>query len=158
VNDWPPTLIAAWRGVLAGFACTVKLTEPLPDPLDDVETKPEPDALQEQPACVVTVKLPLPPAAGKFCDVGCRLYVHTGAAPSCVTLNDWPPTLIEACRVLVPGFDCTVKFTVPVPDPLDEVETKPEPDALHEQPACVVTVKLPLPPAAPKFCDEGCRL
>jgi hypothetical protein len=75
-----------------------------------------------------------------------------------VTLNDWPPTLIDACRVAVLEFDCTVKLTVPVPDPVDDVETKPDADALHAQPGCVFTVKLPLPPAAGKFCDEGCRL
>jgi hypothetical protein len=84
--------------------------------------------------------------------------VQVGAAASCVTENDWPPTLIEACRVLAAVFDCTVKFTAPVPDPLDVVETKPDADALHEQPGCVLTAKLPLPPAAEKFCDEGCRL
>jgi hypothetical protein len=40
-----------------------------------------------------------------------------GTLACCVTFTVWLATTIDVVRVVVPGFDAIVKFTVPVPVP-----------------------------------------
>jgi hypothetical protein len=73
VNDWPAAVIVVERDIEVVLACTEKptLPEPLPDMPDVIVTQDAPAAaVQAQPAAVVMVKVPVPPLAATFCDVG----------------------------------------------------------------------------------------
>lgn len=63
MNDWPATVPVSVRGEVAVFAATVNMTEPGPEPPALWNVSPELPlaAVQEQPAGVVTVTLPLLP-------------------------------------------------------------------------------------------------
>src|SRR5689334_22736717 len=67
-----PAMVAVPVRCAPLFAATMKPTEPLPVPpvLSSMIQASLLTAVQAQPACVVTVTDPLPPAAAKFCDVG----------------------------------------------------------------------------------------
>jgi hypothetical protein len=115
-------------------------------------------AVQLQPAVAVTVTQLLAPALPIDWLVGLTLTVHDDAAPSCVTVNVWPPAVIVPVRGEVVVFAATVNATVPLPKPLAPAVTVIQAallDAFHAQPALVVTVNEPLPPVASMDCDTG---
>ena len=61
---------------------------------------------KHEPAFAVTETVPAPPAAVGELAVGEIASVQTTAA--CVTVNDWPPTLIVPVREDVFGFAATL--------------------------------------------------
>ncbi len=66
VNVSPPAVIVPVRADVVGFAATLKLTVPLPEPLDPlviVIQLAESVAVHAQPLPAVTVKDPVPPSA-----------------------------------------------------------------------------------------------
>jgi hypothetical protein len=71
--------------------------------------------------------------------------------PACVTVNVCPPTVIVPVRLALPVLAATLNDTVAVPVPLAALVTVIQLavlDAVHAQPAMVVTVNDPVPPAA----------
>jgi hypothetical protein len=67
VNVWPPTVMVPVRGVVFGFAATLYVTVPMPDPLAPaviVIQAALADAVHEQLVPVVTLKEPVPPVEG----------------------------------------------------------------------------------------------
>src|SRR5579863_5413549 len=97
------------------------------------------EAVQAHPAVVVTATLPLPPAAVKEADIGAMLYEQ--AVPDWAIGNCTPPMVRLPDRP-APGLAATLNFTVPLPVPLVpaliEIQAMSA-DAVHVQPACVVT-------------------
>ena len=90
----PATVSVADRAEVEVFAAAVKLTVPLPEPLEPAVIVTHPallPAVHEHPAVVVTAALPDPPVAAKFCDAGERLNAQLAAA--CVTLKVCPATV-----------------------------------------------------------------
>jgi hypothetical protein len=82
VNNRPPATIVPVLGG-PGFASTLKLTVPSPDPLDPAVTRSQASfdpAVQVQPSGVLTSKAPEPPTASKPTAEGLRTYKH--GAPS----------------------------------------------------------------------------
>jgi hypothetical protein len=72
-------------------------------------------------AAVTVIELLLVPDAGDETSFGvtARLQTGGGSAPACcVIFTVWVATTIDAVRVVVPGFDAMVKFTVPMPVPV----------------------------------------
>jgi hypothetical protein len=66
VNVWPPAVIVPVRADVLGFAATLKVTAPLPEPLDPlviVIQLAESVAVHAQPLPAVTLKDPVPPSA-----------------------------------------------------------------------------------------------
>jgi hypothetical protein len=162
VNVWPATVSVADRVEVEVFAAAVKLTVPLPEPLDPAVTVTHPAllaAVHEQPAAAVTATLPEPPAATKPWDAGERLNVQLAAA--CVTLNVCPATVSVAERAEVVVFAAAANVTVPLPLPVAPAEIVTQPAllaAVHAQPAVVVTSTVPDPPAAANDWLAGDRL
>lgn len=79
-----------------------------------------------------------------------------GDVPAWAIATVSPATVIVPVRDEPDGFGATVKVTVPfpVPDVPSAIEMKAELlTAVHEQPGCVATPTVPLPPAEPK--DAG---
>jgi hypothetical protein len=62
--------------------------------------------LQAHPVPAVTVTLPVPPAAGRLCDVGDALNVQP--TPPCVTVIVVPATVNVPVRLAVVVFAATV--------------------------------------------------
>jgi hypothetical protein len=76
--------------------------------------------------------------------------------PACVTVNVCPPTVIVPVRLALPVFAAALNDTVPVSEPLAELVIQLAPlVAVQLQPAIVVTVKEPVPPAAGTDCETG---
>jgi hypothetical protein len=108
-------------------------------------------AVQLHPEGAVTLALPLPPAAGKFCDDGLIEYEQP-PTPDCVTVKVRPATVIVPVRA-APVFAATEKFTAPLPDPLaPEVMVIQESllRAVQLHPEAAVTETLPTPPLIEK--------
>jgi hypothetical protein len=64
-------------------------------------------AVQAHPALPVTVTVPVAAAdVARLEDAGEMVSVH--GAPACVTLNVWPPIVIEPVRDVVPVFAATL--------------------------------------------------
>ena len=130
------------------LAAAVKLTVPLPVPVLPEVIVIHGElllAVQVHPAEVVTVTLPVPPAAFTFKSVGVTVKVQ----PDCwLTVKVCPPAVIVPVRG-GPAFGCTVKAIAPLPVPLLLVRVIQGTllDADQVQPAAVVILKLPLPPA-----------
>ena len=160
VNVWPPTVIVPVREVVALFAPTLNVTVPLPEPLAPAVTTIQLtvlDADHVQPAPVVTVNEPGPPAEGIDCDTGPIEYVQGGAA-SCVTVNVCPPTVIVPVRCVVAVLAATLNATVPLPVPVAVpviVIQLTLLAAVHEHPPEAATANEPVPPADPIDCDAG---
>jgi hypothetical protein len=139
------------------FAATVKLTVPVPLPLAPAVTVIHAallTAVHAQPVVVVTLVLPVPPGATAFSEVG--ETVNTHGAASCVTVTVWPATVSVPVRELVDVFAATLKLTVPLPLPLAPAVTVIHAAllvAVHAQPVVVVTLVLPVPPAATAFSE-----
>lgn len=158
VKVCPAIVIVPLRGAGSGFAAAVKPTDPLPDP-------DAPDvtvihgafdvAVHAQPPAAVTLTDPVPPAAGTAWLVDPIEYEQVNA--SCVTVKVWPSTVIVPDRD-APLFAATEKLTVPLPLPDPPPVTVSQfacGDAVHVQPFRVVTLKLPVPPAADAVWVDG---
>jgi hypothetical protein len=81
------------------LGATVKLTEPLPEPVAPAVTVIHVallTAVQEHPVVVVTVVDPLAPAAGTDWLEGEIENVHP--TPACVTVNVWPAIVAMPVR------------------------------------------------------------
>ena len=109
-------------------------------------------AVQEQPAFVVIVRLPWPPAAGK---VGSDAGATSNVQPRvCVTVKVCPAAVIVPVRG-APCHGATVKLTKPKPSayrvtPVIVIQASLL-RASQSQFACVLTLKAELPPCAPKL-------
>jgi hypothetical protein len=93
--------------------------------------------------------LPGPPAAGAAILVGLAEKVHD--APGWLTWKVCPAIVSVAVLAPVPGFGCAVNETLPEPVPLEplDIATHDAPlAAVQAHPELVVTVTLPVPPAA----------
>ena len=103
-----------------------------------------------QPANVVTVVEPVPPVAATDWLAGSSANVQDVAA--CVTEKVCPAIVSEPLRCVAFGFAAALNATVPVPLPLAPLVTVSHDVLLltpvHAQPANVVTVVEPVPPAA----------
>ena len=106
------------------------------------------DAVHVQPAEVVIVTEPAPPAAPTVELVALSAYEQPDAW---LTAMPWPAT-VKLELLAGPVFAATEKPTVPLPEPLAPEVTDSH-DALgvadHEQPVPAVTVNEPVAPAAP---------
>jgi hypothetical protein len=155
VNVSPPAVIEPIRGAPA-FAWTVKFTVALPLPPPEVTFIQASllAAIQTQPAAVVTLKLPFPPAAETSTLVGVNVNVQPLL---CVTVKVWPATVIEP-DLAGPTFASTEYETVPTPVPFPPDVMCIQESLLtadHAHPASDSTPKLPLPPAAETFVLGG---
>jgi hypothetical protein len=141
------------------FAAALRVTVPLPVPLDPAVTVTQLASLvavHAQPVIVVTATLPVPPAAAKACVDGEMLNAQL--APACVTVKLWPEIVNVALRAAEVVFAAALKVTVPLPVPLDPPVTVTQLAplvAVHAQPVIVVTATLPVPPAAATACVDG---
>jgi hypothetical protein len=136
------------------LAVAVTVTVPLPEPVPPlvIDSHDEfSDAVHVQPVPAVTVTVPLPPAATMF-DPADKAIVHD--TPNCVTVTVCVPTVTVALRDDVDVLAVAVTVTVPLPEPLAPLAIESHvafSDAVHAQPVAVVTVTVPLPPAATMF-------
>ena len=135
------------------LGATVKLTEPVPEPVAPALTVIQVTlltAVQEQPVVVVTVVDASAPAAGTDWVEGEIENEHP--AGSCVTENVCPPTVSVPVRGLVLALAATLKLTEPLPVPVAPLVTVNHPVSLltpvHEHPDDAVIVAEPVPPAA----------
>ena len=142
------------------LAAAVKLTVPLPVPVLPEVIVIHGEllvAVQVHPAEeVVTVMLPVPPAALTFKLIGVTVKSH----PDCwLMVKVCPPAVIVPVRG-GPAFGCTVKAMVPLPVPLLLVTVIQGAllTAVHVQPATVVILKLPLPPATGTVAFVGFKV
>lgn len=107
------------------------------------------DDVQEHPDVVETVIVPVPPAAGAVMLAGLAEKVHD--APGWVTCKNRPAIVSVTVLAPAPGFGCAVNETVPEPvpvEPLDIVTQDAALAAVQPHPELVVTVAVPVPPAA----------
>jgi hypothetical protein len=139
------------------FAAALKLSVPLPEPLDPPVTVTQLAplvAVHAQPAIVVTLTLPVPPDAATACVDGEML--NEQPKPDCVTVKMFPAIARVPVRDVVAVAAATAKVTVPLPEP-DAPPLTDSQDALlaalHAHPDPAVTATLPLPPAAAKDCE-----
>jgi hypothetical protein len=140
------------------LAATLNVTIPLPAPLvapvSVIHDALLAAAQLHDDRALTAIELFVVPDAEKVTSFGVTVTLHTGsesAVASCVSFTVWFATTIDAVRVVVPGFDATAKFTVPVPVPvvpLVSTTHAASPRALHAQPLAAVTVIPPLPPEA----------
>lgn len=151
VNVRPPAVIVPDRGDVVGFAAAVNPTDPEPEPLAPLVMVIHAallEAVQSQPADVVTVRVPDPPAATTNWPVGEMEKAHDD--PAWLTMNVWPPTEIVPVRANEPVFGAALKVTVPGPDPLEPpvmvIHAAPL-TAVHAQPVLALTEMVPVPPA-----------
>jgi len=135
---------------------------PVPVPLDPFAIDSHGvvvDALQLHDAAeAVTVTVAVPASAPRFAVVGAIVNVHGGGGVAdCVIVNVRPPIVSVPDRS-APPLAATVKLIVASPLPLVvfSVSHGTLLAAVHAQPArAAPTRTVPLPPAAPKFCDEA---
>ena len=75
-----------------------------------------------------------------------------------VIVNVWPAIVSVPVRETVVGFASAPNITLPLPVPLAPLKIDAQPTplvAVHAQPAVVVTVIVPLPPAKPTCWLRG---
>jgi hypothetical protein len=109
VNDFPAIVSVAARDRALVLAVTLKASVPDPVPGAPPEIVTHAallDAVQLQPADVVTVTVPLPPAAANAWLVG--EIVNTHDVEGWVTVNVFPAIVIVPVRDVVPVFGATV--------------------------------------------------
>jgi hypothetical protein len=112
------------------------------------------DDVQAHPGCVVTVTVPVPPAAGIVPATRVTANVHD--APACVTVNVLPAMVSVPVRDADPVFGATVYVTEPLPLPAAPALIVIHVAALvavHPQPDAAVTPTVPVTPAATTFAD-----
>jgi hypothetical protein len=144
---------AVLRPVAPLFPSTTTITEPLPFP-DAPDATPTQGAwlcaVHGQPFCAATPTVCVPPDASKaFSDRSSR---YTQAAAACCTASDESLTSRSPRRVVTTAFGAIVYVTVPLPCPLADEEATPSQSAslraVQEHSRLMVTVNVPLPPAA----------
>lgn len=136
---------------------TVKLTVPSPLPLAPAVTVIH-DALlfavQVQPPPEVTLVDPFPPPAGTDWLSGDTVKAQPFP---CETVTDWPATTSVPDRA-GPLSAAAENVTVPEPLPLPPAVMVSQGcvlEALHSQPAVVVTLTVRVPPLASTLCESG---
>jgi hypothetical protein len=151
VNIWPPIVNVPDRAMLA-VAAALYCTVPPPLPLAPDVTVSQ-DALlvavHGHPAPVVTVTLPVPPAAGTLALVGA---IEMEQPLPCVTVIVEPPKRIVPV-LAGPVSAATAKPIAPVPLPVSAVVNVihgTSLTAVHAQPGDVSIVAEPDPPWAEK--------
>lgn len=146
----PAMLRIADRDVIPAFAGIVYVT--LPDPVADpvnVIHEAVVDDVQAHVDDVVTVIVPVPPPAGAVTRSGVTENVHDTLGS--VTTKLLPAIVSKAVFANAVVFDAAVNPTLPEPVPLVplEIVTHDAPlAAVQLHPAVVVTITVPLPPAA----------
>ena len=152
VNTRPAIVSVPVRAKVLVLGATVKLAEPLPEPLPPVtviQAVPF-TTVHEQPADVVTAVDTLPPAAGTDWLAGEIENAHPAAA--CVTVNVCPATVSVPVRGLVVVLGAALKLAEPDPVPVAPLVSVNQVVLLltpvHEHPAGAVTVVEPEPPEA----------
>ncbi len=153
-NVWPAIVSEPLRCVAFGFASAANATEPVPLPLAPLVTVSHEVLLltpvHAQPANVVTVVEPVPPAATTDWLVGLIEYEH--AAPACVTVSVCPPIVSVPLRCVVLALAAALNPTDPPPLPLAPLVTVSHDVLLltpvHAQPVGAVTAVEPVPPPA----------
>jgi hypothetical protein len=114
------------------------------------------DAVHEHPASVVTVIVPVAPAAGIVTLTGVAETVHD--TPASVTRKLRPAIASVAVRAVTLVFGWAANETVPDPVPVEpaDIVTHAAPlAAVQVHPGVVVTVTVPLPPGAGSVALEG---
>jgi hypothetical protein len=152
VKVCPPMVIVPTRATVVVFADTLKVTGPVPTPVEAPVSESHPAltfAAHAHPAVVVIVADPVPPAAATDWLAG--LIENTQAAAACVTVKICPPIVIVPTRATVAGFAATLNLTAPVPVPdvapvIDSQGTLG--DAVQGQLEVVDMFTVPEPPAA----------
>ena len=141
------------------FAATLKVTEPLPDPVAPPVTVIHAallTAVQLHPVAAKTLLAPLPADAVKDCVVGEIVGEHAAAA--WVTVNVEPAIVSVPVRLEATVFVATSNVTGPLPVPVAPAVTVIH-DALltavQLQPPATLTAVRPLPAAAVKDCEVG---
>ena len=156
VNVLPAIVIVPVRELDVVLGATVNATLPAPLPLAPEVMEIHDAPLVEvhaQPAGDVTAALPLPPFAGKLCDVGEIELLH---APPCTTVIHWPARRSEPVRLFAPVLGSTLNVAVPGPLPVLVVEIQREADAAVQlQPSPVSTSIDPVPPEAGTLTVRG---
>jgi len=146
----PAMLIKADRDVIPAFAGTVYVT--LPDPVAapvNVIHDAVVDDVQAHVGEVVTVIVPVPPPAGIAKKTGLTVNVHDGLGS--VMTKVWPPIVSVAVLAVVVVLDAAVNPTLPEPEPLAPLVIVTQEAllvAVQLHPVAVVTITVPLPPAA----------
>jgi hypothetical protein len=135
------------------LGATVKLTEPLPEPVAPAVTVIHVallTAVQEHPVAVVTVVDPLTPAAGTDWLEGEIENVHP--AGSCVTVKDCPAIVNVPLRgdglVLAAALNPTAPSPLPVAPLVTVSQLVLLLTPVHAHPAGAVTFVEPVPPPA----------
>jgi hypothetical protein len=153
VNVRPAIERVPVRCAVLGLGATVKLAEPLPEPVAPSVTVIHVallTAVQLQPVVVVTVVDSSAPAAATDWLEGEIENEHP--AGSCVTENVCPPIVSVPLRGLVLALAVALKLTEPLPAPDAPLVTVNHPVSLltpvHEHPAGAVTLVEPVPPPA----------
>ena len=158
VCDCPLIVMVPVRALADVLAATEYCTvaDPVPLAAQGVSHDALLDTPHPQLAAVVTVTLPVPPAAPIDCDAAFNEYEHVCAAAACVTVCSCPPIVMVPVRALADVLAATEYCTVadPVPLAAQGVSHDALLNAPHAQLASVVTVTLPVPPAAPTDCDD----
>jgi hypothetical protein len=147
----------ALRAVPDGLAAAVKLTVPLPDPEPPPVTLSQVAplvAVQAQAGFVVTFVLPAPPDDPRFWEAADSVKLQV---PACEIWRVCPAAVRVAVRAAAFLFCGALKVTVPLPVPL-------APDVMVSQvallvavqvhPVPVVTLAVPVPPAAATLGDD----
>ena len=130
------------------------LPEPLPPLLIDSHVALL-VAVHAQLLVVVTEAVAVPPLAARLCVVGDTVKLQ---APAWVIVTAWPAIVSVPVRELVDVFAAALKATVPGPVPVPPLEIVSQVAplvAVQPQPAAVVTVEEPGPPAAVTACVVG---
>ena len=135
------------------LGATVKLTEPLPEPVAPAVTVIQGTlltAVQEQPVVVVTAVDPFAPAAGTDWLEGEIENEHP--TPACVTVNACPAIVNVPLRCDELVLAAALNPTAPLPLPLAPLVTVNHDVLLltpvHAHPAGAVTFVEPVPPPA----------
>jgi len=108
VNVCPPivSVVVLAAGPVFELATKVTFPDPLPDMPLEIDTQSAPlEAVQVQPAAVVTATVPLPPVAGRAWLVGEIVIVHDDVG--CVTVYVWPAIVMVPVRFVAPVFAAT---------------------------------------------------
>jgi hypothetical protein len=156
VKVCPAIVSVAVRAAVLVLADALNATAPAPVPLAPDVTVSH-DALllavHAQPFVAVIVTDPVPPADVSDWVVADKVYEHEVAA--CVTVNVTPATVSVPVRTDCVVFAAIANPTEPDPLPLAPLVIVSQDallDAVHVQPAGLVTLTLPLPPPDAADC------
>jgi len=149
------------RAAVSGLAAADTATVPLPVPLDPFASVSQgafADALQlHDGADAVTVTVAAPASAPRLALPGAIVKVHGGGGVADCVMVNVRPAMVSVPDRSAPLFATTVNVTVesPLPFVVLSVIHGALLAAVHAQLACAASIRsVPLPPEAPKFCDE----